>query len=60
MASDWLATVLPANQMPGLKICVKQHVFQHRIFLVTQAPDNHNNAIGYYRFLTHSSGNRLA
>ena len=22
MASDWLAAVLPANQMPGLKICV--------------------------------------
>ena len=22
MASDWLAAVLPANQMPGIKICV--------------------------------------
>ena len=22
MAPDWLAAVLPANQIPGLKICV--------------------------------------
>ena len=31
MAFDWLAAVLPANQMPGLKI------IQHGNFLVAQA-----------------------
>ena len=27
MASDWLAAVLPAKQMPGLKICVNLRGF---------------------------------
>ena len=34
MASDWLAAVLPANQMPSLKTSVNSH----GNFLVTQAP----------------------
>ena len=33
MASDWLAAVLPANQMPGLKI------FVNYSNLATQAPE---------------------
>ena len=39
MASDWLAAVLPANQMPDLKIVVNEHEFQHGYLLVTQAPE---------------------
>ena len=39
MASDWLAAVLPANQMPGLKIFVNQNAFQLGNVLVTQARD---------------------
>ena len=39
MASDWLAAVLPANQMPGLKIFVNLHGFEHGNFLVVQDPD---------------------
>ena len=35
MASDWLAAVLPANHMPGLKI----YVNWHGSFLITQASD---------------------
>ena len=27
MASDWLAAVLPANQMPGFKIFIKQPTY---------------------------------
>ena len=38
MASDWLAAVLPANQMPGLKIFVNWHGISHGHFLVTRAP----------------------
>ena len=37
MASDWLAAVLPANQMPGLKIFVKEHGFYMEI---SQVPDD--------------------
>ena len=33
MASDWLAAVLPANQVPGLKV----FVYSHGYLLVTQA-----------------------
>ena len=33
MASDWLAAVLPANQMPGFKIFVNWHMnFNIEIF----------------------------
>ena len=38
MASDWLAAVLPANQMPGLKSLLTYIDFNMRNFLVTQAP----------------------
>ena len=38
MASDWLAAVLPANQMPGLKILIENLRFKHGHVLVTQAP----------------------
>ena len=37
MASDWLAVVPPANQMPSVKIFVNYHRFYHANFLVTQA-----------------------
>ena len=41
MASDWLAAVLPANQMPGLKIFVNWHGFLHGNFFITQAQAGH-------------------
>ena len=41
MASDWLAAVLPVDQMPGLKIFVNLHAFLHGNVLVTQAPGNY-------------------
>ena len=37
MASDWLAAVLPANQMPGWKSLLTNMDFNMGIFLVTQA-----------------------
>ena len=39
MASDWLAAVLPANQMPDSKIVLTKMNFQHGYLLVTQAPE---------------------
>ena len=38
MAADWLAAVLPANQMPGVKIFLNLHGFKHGNLLVNQAP----------------------
>ena len=38
MASDFLAAVLPANKMPGFKIVVNYHVFQHGILTSNQNP----------------------
>ena len=40
MVSDWLVTVLPDNQTPGLNI-----FFKHGNFLVTQAPDSYFNKV---------------
>ena len=40
MAFDWLAAVLPANQMPGLKIFINYHGFLHENFLVAMAPED--------------------
>ena len=51
MASDWLAAVLPANQMPGLKIFVNLHGFQHGNFLVTQAPGAQRTPKGHWQVL---------
>ena len=48
MASDWLAAVLPANQMSGLEIFVNWHGFEHGNFLVAQTPGSvtsHNNLV---------------
>ena len=38
MASVWLGTVLPANQMPNWKIFVNYHGLQHKNFWVIQIP----------------------
>ena len=45
MASDWLAAVPPANQIPGLKFLLTNMDFNMEFFLVTQAPDRKDRAI---------------
>ena len=48
MDFDWLAVVPPANQKPGLKICINEHL---ALNFLLRVPDFWQIHIHYLRYL---------
>ena len=51
MASDWLAAVLPANQMPGLKIFGQLHPGHNTAWIMSMKLIMHGAYISIYCLL---------